>query len=145
MWYEWSEFRRRTYHMEVTKTLKPGDRGTARLLRRYGERLVCVRYRFDPTRKKNVTTVELVVDERDAPGGYQRMYQRRPEPRQQVLVRVDFDETEMRARVKDAHGRWDPERRGWILPFATVRDMGMEDRIMPELVPRSGHRPETGG
>ena len=52
--------------MEVTKTLRPGDRGTARLLREYGERLVCVRYRFDRERKKNLTTVEIVVDERDA-------------------------------------------------------------------------------
>jgi len=91
--------------MEVTKTLKPSYRGTAKLLRRYGERLVCVRYLFDSTRKKNVATVELVADERDAPEGYHPLSPRRPEPKQQVLVRVDFDETQMRARVKDAHGR----------------------------------------
>ena len=131
--------------MEVTTTLEPGDRGTARLLRRYGERLVCVRYRFDPARKKNVTTVELVVDERDAPEGYHPLNPRRPEPKQQVLVRVDFYETELRVRVKGANGRWDPERRGWVLPIATVREMGLEDRIMQKHVPRSGHAPEMCG
>ena len=131
--------------MEVTNTLKPGDRGTPQLLRRYGERLVCVRYRFDSARKKNVTTVELVVDERDAPEGYYALYPRRPEPKQQVLVRVEFDETAMRARVKGAQGRWDPERRGWVLPYATVREMGLVDRIMEEHVPKSGYMPETRG
>jgi len=131
--------------MEVTKTLKPGDRGTAKLLRPYGERLVRARHRFDPTRKKNLTTVELVVDERDAPEGYHPLSPRRPEPKQQVLVRVDIDETQMRARVKDAHGRWDPERRGWLLPYATVREMGLEDRIMQEYVPRSSHAPALRG
>jgi len=43
--------------MEVTKTLRPGDKGTARLLRKYGDRLVCVRYRHDSQRKKNLTTI----------------------------------------------------------------------------------------
>jgi len=83
--------------------------------------------------------VELVVDERDAPEGNHALSPRRPKPKQQVLVRVDFDETQIHARVKDAHGRWDPVRRGWVLPYATVREMGLEDRIMQEHVPRSRH------
>ena len=33
--------------MEVRLTRRPGDAGTHKLLERYGERLVCVRYRYD--------------------------------------------------------------------------------------------------
>ena len=83
--------------MGVSKTLQPGDPGAALLLRRHGERLVCVRYRLDPTRKKNITTVETIVDGRDARQGYHPINTRRPVPKQQVLVRDDFDETDLRA------------------------------------------------
>ena len=125
--------------MEVTKTLHPGERGAARLLRRYSERLVCVRYRFDPARNKNVTTVELIVDERDAPEGHSPLDTRKPAPKQQVLLRIDFEETVLRERVKQANGRWDPERCGWVLPYARVQELGLEERIIQEHVPISGH------
>ena len=39
--------------------LKPGQRGTKRLLAEYGDRLVCVRYRYDAERNKRFKTVAL--------------------------------------------------------------------------------------
>jgi hypothetical protein len=45
--------------------LKPGQKGTKQLLAQYGDRLICVRYRYDPARKKRFETVELVAAERD--------------------------------------------------------------------------------
>lgn len=131
--------------MEVTKTLKPGEPGTARLLRRFGDRLICVRYRHDPESNKHITTVELIVDEREATGGYHPIYPTRRAPKQQVLVRIGFEETDLRARVKQADRRWDPDRRGWILPYATVQALGLEGRIMEEEVPISGQVPEGHG
>lgn len=47
----------------VLKTLRPGDPGTEKLVRRFGERLVVVRYRGNPSRRVRSTTVEIVVDE----------------------------------------------------------------------------------
>lgn len=47
----------------VLKTLKPGDPGTEKLVRRFGERLISVRYRGNPSRRVRSTTVEIVVDE----------------------------------------------------------------------------------
>ena len=44
--------------------LKPGQDGTKRLVEQYGDKLLCVRYRFDETRGVKVKTVELIVDER---------------------------------------------------------------------------------
>jgi hypothetical protein len=49
--------------MKVRLKLKPGQRGTKHLSRQYGDRLVCVRYRYDEEIQKRYTTVELIVDE----------------------------------------------------------------------------------
>ena len=49
--------------MEVRVTLRLGQRGTKKLIERFCDRLICVRYRYDPTGNRRVTTVELVVDE----------------------------------------------------------------------------------
>jgi len=116
--------------MEVTKTLKPGDRGTARLRREYGDRLVCVRYRFDHERNKHVTTVEIVVDERDAIEEHLSSSNQTTVPQESVVVRINFHETELREQAKQAKGIWDPERRGWVLPYSTVRRLGLEGRII---------------
>ena len=42
-----------------------GAEGTKQLLAQYGDRLICVRYRYDARRKKRLKTVEFVVAERD--------------------------------------------------------------------------------
>jgi len=46
-------------------TLRAGAPGTKRLLAFFGERLLRVRYRYDNERRVRLTTVELIVDERD--------------------------------------------------------------------------------
>ena len=51
--------------MEVRATLKPGLNGTKKYLQQYGDQLVCVRYRYDKSKKKRQTTLELIVDEQD--------------------------------------------------------------------------------
>lgn len=47
----------------VLKTLRPGDPGTEKFVKRFGERLIAVRYRGNPSRRVRSTTVEIVVDE----------------------------------------------------------------------------------
>jgi hypothetical protein len=49
--------------MEIRTVRRPGEKGTQKLARQYGERLVCIRYRYDAARKKRFKTVELIVDE----------------------------------------------------------------------------------
>ena len=47
--------------MQARLKLKPGQNGTRKLLARFGERLLCVRYRYDEARSLRFTTVELIV------------------------------------------------------------------------------------
>ncbi|BDV42288.1 hypothetical protein GURASL_12110 [Geotalea uraniireducens] len=46
--------------------LKPGQKGTQRLVEQYGDALLCVRYRCDAKRGVRLKTVELIVEERPA-------------------------------------------------------------------------------
>lgn len=48
--------------MRTRLHLKPGQKGTKRLSEKYGEQLICVRYRYDEDTKKRYKTVELIVD-----------------------------------------------------------------------------------
>ena len=38
--------------MKTRLTLKPGQKGTKKLIAEYGDTLVCIRYRYDPQKKK---------------------------------------------------------------------------------------------
>ena len=44
-------------------TLKPGRPGTKDLLAEYGDRLLCVRYRYDDEHLRRYKTVEVIVEE----------------------------------------------------------------------------------
>ena len=46
----------------VAKTMQADARGAIKLSRRFGETLVCVRYRLSPDGRQRLTTVELEVE-----------------------------------------------------------------------------------
>jgi hypothetical protein len=103
----------------VLKKLAPSAPGARRHAERFGDALVCVRYREDAANGRRLTTVELIVDERPLPGGDQ-------------WVRVGYAEAELRASVKEAGGQWDARRKLWRLSRAAVRKLKLADRIVPE-------------
>ena len=51
--------------MFVKTVRRPGEKGTQKLLAQHGDRLVCVRYRYDPQTLKRYKTIELIVEESD--------------------------------------------------------------------------------
>jgi hypothetical protein len=54
---------RRIALMPMSKKSKPGQPGTKRLFTQCGERLVCLRYRYDAEQHKRFKTIELIVEE----------------------------------------------------------------------------------
>jgi hypothetical protein len=107
--------------------LKPGDKGTRQLLEQYGDRLVCVRYRYDAQRRKRFKTVELLVAERD----WNPPRSRRAAD-EVVALRVAFRDVAVRGRVKHAGGTWDPGCRVWRLRYDRVVALGLKDRIVED-------------
>lgn len=102
--------------METRLSLAPGQNGTKKLLARYGDRLICVRYRYDAERGVRHKTVELIVESvRWAP----RARVPRRAPTDMVGIRIAYPETALRERVKAAGGIWRPRHRPWELDWKT--------------------------
>jgi hypothetical protein len=107
-----------------SKKLKPGQPGTKRLLAQYGERLVCVRYRYDPRRQRRYKTVKLVVEE-------EAWSEPRPliSPHEVVGVQVALSEIALQRRIKQAGGKWNPARRLWEMRYEQAVLLKLESRI----------------
>jgi hypothetical protein len=117
----------RLKHMKTHTSLKPGQKGTKRLVEQYGKALLCVRYRLDTIRGVRLKTVELVVEEKPY----------RPCMRYRngdiVSVIVSYTETALRDRLKKVGGRWNPEEKLWRVPFGVIRgDAELEERILKD-------------
>lgn len=103
----------------VLKTITPEQPGSLKLLRRYGDALVCVRYREDPQRAQRYTTVELVIDRRPF----------RPKADTLVAVRIDFGEAALRHRARELGAEWNQTKRAWVMPFSVAERLKLLDRI----------------
>lgn len=68
-----------------------------------GAALVCVRYREDRDGRRQYTTVELVVSDRTSTHRGDG----------EVSVRIDYWETQLRAKAKQAGAIWDPVAKLW--------------------------------
>ena len=107
--------------------LKPGQKGTHRLVARFGEALVCVRYRYDELADDNLPTAEIIVDRWPA---NRRLRHRDTDL---VAVAVPYTEKALRERLKAAGGRWNPEERVWRVLFRSIRgDAALVERIVRE-------------
>ena len=120
--------------METRVTLRPGDKGTKKLVEKFGDQLLCVRYRYAYLEQVRYKTVELVIERIPWKPGERSQQDGHGAPgRPPVLVgvRVRFEETELRQRVKAAGGRWSPERRLWVMPLSLARKLHLADRLVP--------------
>lgn len=125
--------------MEIRTVRKPGDKGTQALMQKYGERLVYIRYRYDPALKKRFKTVELIIAEQawhppephpqedKATGLGTKRYRAR-----RLGIQVGFQETELRKQIKQAGGLWDPSQRLWFIPEEEVLKLGLLQRIIKQ-------------
>ena len=115
--------------METRLSLAPGQNGTKKLLTKYGDRLVCVRYRYDAERRLRHKTVELIVE---TTPWIPHARHPRSDPRDMVAVRIGYSETTLREHIKNAGGIWRPRQRLWEIDRKTVRDLGLQSRVITE-------------
>lgn len=118
----------------VTKTtLRPGQKGTKRLAKKYGDRLVCVRYKYEEQTGRRFTTVELIEEEIDRRVDLQAI--KAPVPvhvPQQLGIRVEYWETDVREKVKAAGGIWKPRQKIWEMRYEDVVALGFESRVVAD-------------
>jgi hypothetical protein len=108
-------------NMKMSVKLKPGQKGTKKLVQQFGEALYCVRYRYDPIKKKQLKTVELVVSEADwipPPAKFSASTL--------VELKIKYDEKTLQAQVKSLGGRWDPKQQVWVIPYGCIAGTKLE-------------------
>lgn len=112
--------------MKTQTHLKPGQRGTKRLVEKYRDSLLCVRYRYDESRGVRIKTVEIVVEEKV----WKPSLRFRDED--MVPIIVAYTEKVLRDKLKAAGGRWDPEEKVWHVAYGTIRGTELEGRILKD-------------
>ena len=113
--------------METRATLRPGQKGTRKLVERYGDRLVCVGYLYDAVACRQYKTVELIVSSS----------QWQPNPRKPrlrdddiVVVRIAYDETDLRERAKRLGAVWRPAQKIWEVKWGDAKRLGIVGRVV---------------
>ena len=111
-----------------TKThLKPEQKGTKLLVEKFGDALLCVRYRYDEKRGVRMTTVELVVEEKVLKPAAHYCDD------DNVAVIVAYTEKTLQDKLKTVGGRWNPEEKLWHVPYGAIRDdVALTSRILPD-------------
>jgi len=84
--------------------LKPGQKGTKKLLEEHGEALVCVRYRYDEASRTRIKTAEIIVEKKAwTPPA------RKFADNDLVPVRIAYAEEDLKEAANAAKGRWNPD------------------------------------
>lgn len=111
--------------MQTRLTIKSGQKGTKRLIAEHGDRLVCVRYRYDAQKKRRYKTVELIVEEMPW-----TPKPKRPRGDSIVAIRVNWGEADVARQVKRAGGKWNPQKKVWELRYDQVVQLGLQSRLV---------------
>ncbi|MDP2157873.1 MAG: hypothetical protein Q8K68_09225 [Nitrospirota bacterium] len=116
--------------MTARLKLKPGQKGTKKLLAQYGDALVCVRYRYDEASRTRIKTVELVVEKI----AWQPPAQKFADD-EQVPVRIGFAEKELIEAARTAKGRWKPDMKLWFIRYGNIRGTDLAKHIVLDALP----------
>ena len=116
----------------VTKaTLRPGQKGTKALTKKFGERLVCVRYKFDQETGRRYTTVELIEEETDCqPSAKVAEVEKPTATPRRVAIKVEYWEADVREKVKPAGGIWRPRHKLWEMWYEDIVALSLESRVV---------------
>jgi hypothetical protein len=108
----------------MLRKMKPGQPGTKQLSAQYGERLVCVRYRYDAQTRKRIKTAEIVVAESEWLPPAQRFSKD-----EIVWLRIGFVDRPRHQQLRAAGGKWDDRRCVWNIRYDAAVKLGFEAHV----------------
>ena len=108
--------------MNRVVTLRPGAKGTKRVVDQFGEQLLYVRYRYNWAEKKCTKTAEIILSE--------RLWDPQIQEDTKVYVWIAMEEVGFRLDIKDAGGKWVKERKLWQVSYKEVERLGLTSRIV---------------
>jgi hypothetical protein len=107
------------------KKLAAGQPGTRKWQKLYGDRLVCVRYKYDLQNRRKIKTVELVVENEP----WNLDINRKP-ANKIVAVKIAYWEVSLGKLIRAAGGRWNRQEKVWELPYREVVNLGLHSRLV---------------
>ena len=113
--------------MKTKRILQAGQPGTKKLVERYGDNLICVRHRYDDQNKRMCKTIEIIIEDKP----WQENNKKIPKY-ESVDIRIGYNEIELRRRIKEYGGRWEPQRKVWQLPYEKVKELELLNRIVDD-------------
>ena len=108
--------------------VKPGQKGSKRLVEQYDDKPLCVRYRYDENRKVRMKTVEIIVEERS----WQPPFRFRDDDL--APVAVEYGETALREKLRRLRATWEPQAKVWLVPYGKIRGTELKTRIPAEFL-----------
>ena len=113
--------------MTARTKLMPGQKGTKSLVAKYGDALLCVRYRYDRQSHTRLKTVELIVERKPwTPTAHHFMDDTL------VPVRIGYGDKELRDQAKAAQGKWNPQAKAWYIEYGKIKGTTLEKLIISE-------------
>ena len=107
------------------KTLNAGNPGTRKWMKEYGDKFVCVRYKYDSERKRKIKTVEPVVEEEHWAQDKNRI------PANKIVNnRINYGEVNLGKLIRYAGGKWNRGKRLWELPYRDAVSLDLVERIV---------------
>jgi hypothetical protein len=111
--------------MAICRKIPAGQPGTKKLIEKYGDRLLNVRYIYDSVSGIKMKTVELLEERKPWEGGRQFI-----PPNKIMHLRVEYGEVQVGQLIKSCGGRWNKEKGYWELAYRQVQILGLENRVI---------------
>lgn len=111
--------------MNTKRKIYPGQPGTQKWIKKYGDDLVCIRYKYDPDTHRKMITVELVVEEKE----WHKNYDHIPENKM-MAIRIEYGERELGLKVRSVGGTWNRKEKLWYLPWNAIKALSLQDRVV---------------
>ena len=105
--------------------MSPNQKGPKKLMEKYGEKLLNVRYFYDSEKYIMMKTVELIVEQKPwQPNQNKIPYNKK------FHLKVEYGEPHLGRLIKSAGRFWNKERGYWELPYREAVSLGLDNRIM---------------
>ncbi len=111
--------------MKTQKLIKPGQPGTKKCVEKYGDRLICIRYKIDKKENRWLKTAEIILHEKSITGRRKRI-----PPNKLMPLKINYNNIYLRKLVKAAGGKWDSIKKVWELPYNKVIELGLEKNLL---------------
>jgi len=102
------------------------------LIKKYGDALVCVRYRYDEASHTRIKTVELIEEKKVIPIRPQKTKEEALVP-----VQIAYDDLHLGKMARMLGGRWDPDVKLWYLSSRIIKGTELEKHIILDALSKS--------